>query len=503
MRNFQLLFFCFPFLLMAQPDTDVHLFKLSTVNGSYSVSEGLNVSNNKGYDNQPSFYNDNILLFASTRNGQTDIAKYNIRDKKINYINSTPNGSEYSPLKITGQKAVSSIRLDKDGKQLLYRYDFNTGKDNILVEDLVIGYYVWLSKEELASFVLGDQSSLVISNIKNKTNKTLAKNIGRSLHKIPNSNLFSYINKNEDVWSINSMNPKTGESKKIINTLPQTEDMCWLIDGTILMPKGNTIYKFNPKTDTNWNVFKVFERGDLQNITRITTNAIGTLMALVSDVSPEQIVQEQVEAYNNRDLDAFMATYSDNVVINYFPEKIRYENKAKMRERFVNYFKTTPDLNCTIKNRMVLGNKVIDEEYILANGEYRSAVAIYEVNGGKITKVTFIKPENKEDPLPIVNKQLTAYNERKIDAFLQTYTKDVTLNTFPNTQTSKGLDPMRNTYGGMFDRIPDLNAEIVKRIAIGNTVIDKEKVTVNGNTFYAIAIYEVNNGLIDRVTFIQ
>ena len=55
----------------------------------------------------------------------------------------------------------------------------------------------------------------------------------------------------------------------------------------------------------------------------------------------------------------------------------------------------------------------------------------------------------------------------------------------------------------MFKSVPDLNAEIMNRIVLGNKVIDKEKVTINGKTFYAIAIYEVTNGLISKVTFIQ
>ncbi|WP_299887639.1 hypothetical protein [uncultured Lacinutrix sp.] len=281
-----LLILCFSLGCYAQTNTEVYLFNLTTKNGSYQLSKGENISKNEGYDNQPSFYNDNILLFASTRNNQTDIAKYNIRDKKIDYISNTLNGSEYSPQKIYGQKKVSSIRLDKDGKQLLYSYDFKTGANNVLIEDLVIGYHTWLAKDHLASFVIrGDSSYLVSSNLNNKTNKILDKNIGRSLHRIPNSQLFSYISKVGDSWAVNSMNPETGESKKIINTISKSEDMCWLINGTILMPKGNTIYKFNPKTDQDWSTFKIFENPDLQNITRIATNEIGTLLSLVSEVS--------------------------------------------------------------------------------------------------------------------------------------------------------------------------------------------------------------------------
>ena len=62
---------------------------------------------------------------------------------------------------------------------------------------------------------------------------------------------------------------------------------------------------------------------------------------------------------------------------------------------------------------------------------------------------------------------------------------------------------LKKQYAPFFKSTPDLNAEIVNRIVIGNKVIDKEKVLVNGKTIYAIAIYEIQNGLISRVTFIQ
>jgi len=55
------------------------------------------------------------------------------------------------------------------------------------------------------------------------------------------------------------------------------------------------------------------------------------------------------------------------------------------------FFENTPDLNAEIKNRIVIGNKVIDQESVTANNIVFDAVAIYEVDNGKIDKVTFIK----------------------------------------------------------------------------------------------------------------
>ena len=51
----------------------------------------------------------------------------------------------------------------------------------------------------------------------------------------------------------------------------------------------------------------------------------------------------------------------------------------------------TPDLHCKITSRIVTGNKVIDEEFLTIHGKNYSAVAIYEVENGKIIKVTFVK----------------------------------------------------------------------------------------------------------------
>ncbi len=271
-------------LLFAQPETEVYLFDISNKGNILSLKNQRNISNNPGYDNQPYFYNDNIVLFASTRNGQTDIASYNIRDNKTDWISETPGGSEYSPTKIPNQKAVSAIRLDTTGKQLLYQYDFKTGKSKVLIKDLVIGYHTWYTEDIIISSVLEDGGlSLVVSNLKDNSNYTFQKKVGRSLHKIPNTKLISYISKERDIWEIKSLHPITGETKKIAPTVDKTEDMCWLINGTILMAKDNIIYQYNPKTNADWSVFYTATDQNIHKITRIAVNTTSGLLALVAE----------------------------------------------------------------------------------------------------------------------------------------------------------------------------------------------------------------------------
>ena len=107
--------------------------------------------------------------------------------------------------------------------------------------------------------------------------------------------------------------------------------------------------------------------------------------------TPEEIVQRQLNAYNARDIDAFMNTYSDDIKLYNFPDQLSTEGKDAMREGYASFFSNTPDLHCEIKNRIVIGNKVIDEEYLTVNGNHVSAVAVYEVENGKIVKVTFVQ----------------------------------------------------------------------------------------------------------------
>ena len=223
-----LILICTSLFSFSQPNTEIFLFDLNTKNGEFKLSNFKNISNNEGYDNQPSFLDDNTILYAGTRNGQTDIVKYTINyDSKI-YINQT-DGSEYSPLKIPDQKAVSAIRLEKNGTQKLYKYNLSNGESNVLIDDIIIGYHVWYSENFLVSSVLEDGGlSLYITNFREKENYKVEATIGRSLHKIPNTNLVSYISKEKDsLWEIKSLDIYSEKTNFIINTLPNSEDMCW------------------------------------------------------------------------------------------------------------------------------------------------------------------------------------------------------------------------------------------------------------------------------------
>jgi hypothetical protein len=122
----------------------------------------------------------------------------------------------------------------------------------------------------------------------------------------------------------------------------------------------------------------------------------------------------------------------------------------------------------------------------------------YVIKSGKVLKADTLV---KETPEMLVQRQLNAYNARNLEAFLDTYSDDIEIYNFPHELASKGKDVMRKRYGDMFGNLKRLHCKIVDRIVLNDTVIDHEYVNKDDKIVQAIAIYEVKDGKIVRVTF--
>ncbi|MEZ4921294.1 MAG: amidohydrolase family protein [Saprospiraceae bacterium] len=111
----------------------------------------------------------------------------------------------------------------------------------------------------------------------------------------------------------------------------------------------------------------------------------------ILEYSPEDLVQQQLNGYNARDIDAFVAPYSEDVELFTFPNEPMGKGKANMRVQYQQLFENVPELHCELVNRIVLGNTVIDQERVTGfpSGTLE-AVAIYKIENGKIAKVYFI-----------------------------------------------------------------------------------------------------------------
>lgn len=108
--------------------------------------------------------------------------------------------------------------------------------------------------------------------------------------------------------------------------------------------------------------------------------------------TPKDLAQEQLDAYNNRDIDAFLIPYADSVKIYNFPNTLIMSGKEQMRSSYSQMFKNTPNLHCELVNRIVMGNTVIDQESVTGFGADKfEAIAIYKIKGEKIVEVYFVR----------------------------------------------------------------------------------------------------------------
>ena len=109
----------------------------------------------------------------------------------------------------------------------------------------------------------------------------------------------------------------------------------------------------------------------------------------------EKLAQEQLDAYNNRDIEAFVVPYADDVKVFNFPDQLLYQGKDELYGLYGRMFSRTPDLHCKLVKRMIMGNTVIDQEEVTINKEEAPfrAIAIYKIKGGKIAEVYFIRDE--------------------------------------------------------------------------------------------------------------
>jgi putative hydrolase of HD superfamily len=116
--------------------------------------------------------------------------------------------------------------------------------------------------------------------------------------------------------------------------------------------------------------------------------------------APEAVVQRQLEAYNARDLDAWLATYAHNAQQFEHPAKLVASGHAEIRARAAARF-TEPNLHARLIQRCVMGTIVIDEEEItrtFPEGTGRvGLVCIYDVRDGKIRTGSFVFGEKTLD----------------------------------------------------------------------------------------------------------
>lgn len=105
-----------------------------------------------------------------------------------------------------------------------------------------------------------------------------------------------------------------------------------------------------------------------------------------------------------------------------------------------------------------------------------------------------------EDP---IQHQVKAFNNRDIDAFMEAYAPEISVENGKGEEIMSGADEMRAFYKNAFENSPDLHCVIVNRTKVGDWVIDEERIQgLKAEGFpeeaHAMVAYAVEDG---EITF--
>jgi hypothetical protein len=108
--------------------------------------------------------------------------------------------------------------------------------------------------------------------------------------------------------------------------------------------------------------------------------------------SPATLIQQQLDAYNAKDVDAWLACYATDAQQYTLHGELLASGHGEMRSRITSRF-AEPDLHANLLNRTVMANFVVDLELITRNfPEGKGSIemlCIYEVINGLIQKASF------------------------------------------------------------------------------------------------------------------
>lgn len=275
----------------APPATEIFLAPITTNGAKATVGRPVNITNNPGYDNQPQFLADSSgLLFSSQRDGvQTDIYRYDIGAKQVVQVTRTAE-NEYSPTLTPDGQAFSTVR---GAQQKLWRFTMEGTDAGLAWAHMgLIGYHVWISPTQMATFVLGanrEPNTLQLLDLRTGAGEVIEKSIGRSLLIRPGHGTVSFVHKPQgSPWVIREFNPKTKEIMTLMPTVEGSEDLAWTPDGAIVMGQKGKLMLRRPSIrpgQAGWTEIADLTAQGVENITRLTVSPDGKWIAIVSQAA--------------------------------------------------------------------------------------------------------------------------------------------------------------------------------------------------------------------------
>jgi hypothetical protein len=266
------------------PPADIYVYRFARLGRGSAV---FNITNRKGYDNQPFWDGNSRLLYTSQEPGQTDIYEINFGTSTVVRLTETPE-SEYSPAPTPEPMTFSVVRVERDSTQRLWRFPKDRSAPSLVLRDIKpVGYYAWLDTATLALFVLGSPATLQIADIRTGTARVVASNIGRSLQRVPGSRRASFVQRVGDKWVLATLDPDPRPDGSFdidtLATMPDGADfVVWKSSTEAFTAAGSRLLRLRLPQRT-WTLVEDLDLKGVFRISRLALSPDGSRLALVAD----------------------------------------------------------------------------------------------------------------------------------------------------------------------------------------------------------------------------
>ena len=270
-------------LAQGRPSTDIWMASLDG-RGVPHVGRAVNLTHRTGYDNQPSFTPDGsaILYTMIEGNGPSDIWRIDITSHARTRVTTSDVESEYSATPMPDGVHFSSVRVETDSTQRLWRFALkgNEAPSVLLANIKPVGYHVWASDVTLGLFVLGSPATLQIADVRTGATDVVARNIGRALQKIPGRNAISFQQLGADGAWVTAYDLVTRQATPIAKSPERAGYHIWTPDGVLLTASGSKILAW---VNGKWDVAADLTADGVHNISRLAISAKGDRLAFVAE----------------------------------------------------------------------------------------------------------------------------------------------------------------------------------------------------------------------------
>lgn len=306
-------------------DTEVWVGSVDLRDGGFLVSDLKNISNHRGYDNQPSFLPDGHTLLFTTEASSLDATGLGVHAVRYDALTGKstplPSARGFSPTPTSDGK----IMLLREGG--VWLHDARGKLLRALTETKEAGYFNRFEDGTWVLFMNDKDRRIVLYDPATHALETMITGATTAPYRVPGERAVTFVVEDKDVRTLHRLDV----DEKRVTTLatipfPTGGHHVWTPRKTIFIASGPEIREWDPRKPDAWPVVYRFDQPDLQGITRIALNSAADRIAIVSTARDEVVVRHSRDAAND-DMAAALAKFRGTSYVR-TPETIALQNDS-------------------------------------------------------------------------------------------------------------------------------------------------------------------------------